>query len=518
MAYSPAPASPGPNNGGPALLNSLHSRGRSTSPPTSVPLSKRDKRRSALQERLQDLTASFSQNRDTQFRQQLHALQCDMTLINNADLYSPGPLPDSADDIAKLIENTVGGGKFAKEMASLAGMWYSRFVQEVNQVKADKDADLAMLAHRHDSNLDRFTREYSFRVHFAEEEYKNLSSTLRERLVQTISSKRARLMREKEQLDIADTNALLLHPNQFSITNPASPGGIHGNRKTRHTRHRVDLDELGNGIISEINKRKRKAPEEDVGSPVRESGAAAGTAAATSSSVPAERAKAQLAQQQQAPLYSINSLFTEKELSAHANQAHIATVHFFSTSKRGGDQPSGTATNGNNTDTEEASGVDGTGAEDNGTPATDMARTASQNYHATRSTRGHGNHALNALAELSDKPAVRPNLPYNILANYHARPSNNGAPPLPPLMNEEVDDDWARLQRLNAKPSGYFDKNLVHLLVEPVPTETEGAPTNPNRFSLLHPDFPIDMGMHLYPLKGSDDSYGQERTKKARTG
>ncbi|KAA8646419.1 Sds3 domain-containing protein [Aspergillus tanneri] len=480
--------------------------GRSTSPPNSAPLSKRDKRRSALQERLHDLTASFSQNRDTQFRQQLHALQCDMTLINNADLYSPGPLPDSADEIAQLIENTVGGGKFAKEMASLAGMWYSRFVQEINQVKADKDADLAMLVHRHTNNMERFTREYAFREHFAKEEYKNLSSTLRERLVQTISGKRARLMREKEQLDIADTNALLLHPNQFSITNPASPGGIHGNRKTRHTRHRVDLDELGNGIMSEFNKRKRKAPEDDVGSPVREGGL----------SVPAERAKAQLAQQQHAPSYSIHSLFTEKELSAHANQAHVATVHFFSTSKRG-DQPSGTATNGNNTDTEDASGVDGTGAEDSGTPGTDMARTASQNFHATRSTRTHGNHALNALAELSDKPAVRPNLPYNILANYHARPSNNGAPPLPPLMNEEVDDDWARLDRLNAKPASYFDKNLVQLLVEPVPARVDGVPSNPSRFSLLHPDFPIEMGMHLYPTRGSEDNYGQERTKKART-
>ena len=145
MAYSPAPASPVPGGPGPSLVNSLHSGGRSASPPTSVPLSKRDKRRSALQERLQDLTASFSQNRDTQFRQQLHALQCDMTLINNADPYSPGPLPDSSEEIAHLIETTVGGGKFAKEMSSLAGMWYSRFVQEVNQVKTEKDADLAML-------------------------------------------------------------------------------------------------------------------------------------------------------------------------------------------------------------------------------------------------------------------------------------------------------------------------------------------------------------------------------------
>jgi Sds3-like len=115
------------------------------SPPANPPLSKRDKRRTALQDRLQELTATFSQNRDTQFRQQLHALQCDMTLINNADPYAPGPLPDSADDIAQLIETTVGGGKFGKEMASLAGTWYSRFVQEINQVKEDKDAELVML-------------------------------------------------------------------------------------------------------------------------------------------------------------------------------------------------------------------------------------------------------------------------------------------------------------------------------------------------------------------------------------
>lgn len=315
-------------------------------------------------------------------------------------------------------------------------------------------------------------------------------------------------MREKEQLDIADTNALLLHPNQFSITNPASPGGIHGNRKTRHTRHRVDLvDELGNGILADFNKRKRKAPEEDVGSPVREGGY----------TNPAERAKAQVVQQQHAPSYSIQSLFTEKELSAHANQAHVATVHFFSTSKRA-DQPSGAATNGNNTDAEDASGADGT--EDNGTPATDMARTASQNFHATRSTRGHGNHALNALAELSDKPAVRPNLPYNILANYHARPSNNGAPPLPPLMNEEVDDDWARMDRLHTKPAGYVDKGLLQLLVEPVPAEIDGIPQNPHRFSMLHPDFPPDMGIHLHPIESGKTrpEYSSDRAKKSRTG
>lgn len=98
-----------------------------------------------MQDRLHDLTLSFSQNRDAQFRQQLHALQCDMTLINNADPYSPNPLPDSADEIAQLIENTVGGGKFAKEMMGLSGMWFSRFVQEVNGMKEARDAELTML-------------------------------------------------------------------------------------------------------------------------------------------------------------------------------------------------------------------------------------------------------------------------------------------------------------------------------------------------------------------------------------
>lgn len=106
---------------------------------------KQDKRRNAMQDRLHDLTLSFSQNRDAQFRQQLHALQCDMTLINNADLYSPSPLPDSAEEISQLIETTVGGGKFGREMASLSGMWFSKFVQEVNSMKEERDAELTML-------------------------------------------------------------------------------------------------------------------------------------------------------------------------------------------------------------------------------------------------------------------------------------------------------------------------------------------------------------------------------------
>ncbi|KAJ5103537.1 hypothetical protein N7532_004066 [Penicillium argentinense] len=487
MAYSPGPLSPGT---GPAY-GGLQ-RGRSTSPTGGGPstMTKRDKRRSQLQERLHDLTAMFSQNRDAQFRQQLHSLQCDMTLINNADPYQDGLLPDSSEDIAQLIEDTVGGGKFAKEMASLSGTWYAKFVQEVNNVKEQKDSELTQVMNRHQNSLDRHWKEYDWRVHFAKEEFNQLSGTLRERLMQNITSKRSRLMREKEQLDIADTNALLLHPNQFSITNPASPGGIGSNRKTRHTRHRVDLDELGNGIVSELNKRKRKAPEEDAGSPVRDAG---GT-------TPAERNKAYL-EKQIAPTYSMNSLFTDKELGAHANQAHVATVHFFSTSKRA-DQGSGAVTNGNNTDAEDT--PDHTGHEDNGTPsATDMIRTASQNFHVTRSTRTTAAHsALSALAELADKPATRPSIPYHILAGHQHR-ANGNAPQLTSLLNEEADDDSSRFDRLHAtKPAGWIDTALLELVTSPLPSDpVDGHPANPGRISSLHPDFPPHMNIQLQPAR-----------------
>ncbi|KAJ5240062.1 hypothetical protein N7468_004681 [Penicillium chermesinum] len=474
-------ATPGPPSPGTGATHQAgsHARGRSNSPLGGFGLSKRDKRRSALQERLQDLTTVFSQNRDAQFRQQLHGLQCDMTLINNANPYLPGPMPDSWEEISGLIEDTVGGGNFAREMASLSGSWYAKFVQEVNNIKEAKDSDLAAAMVRHRDSLGRYRRDRDFRARFAHEEFSHLANTLRERLMQSISSKRSRLTREKDHLDIADTNALLLHPNQFSITNPASPGGVHSNRKTRHTRHRVDLDDLGNGIASETNKRKRKAPEEDTGSPARDTG---GT-------TPAERSKVVFAQQS-APSYSLHSLFTDKELSTHANHAHVATVHFFSTSKRS--EVPGTTTNGNNTEAEDTPEA----TEDNSTPmAPDMARTASHNFHSTRSTRGTAANALSTLAELADKPATRPPLPYHILANYTARPNGN-APQLASLLNDEVDDDVARIERLRAKQPGWIDSSLLELVVGER-DDVESRPTS------MHPDFPSASGLQLIPAQGN---------------
>ncbi|KAK2761214.1 hypothetical protein FQN54_001735 [Arachnomyces sp. PD_36] len=502
-SYSPAPTSPTAAGASQLTSNPQNPTHRSDTPPTATnnpPQSKRDKRRTALQDRLQEITNSFAQNRDLHFRQQLHALQYDMNLIANADLYESGPLDDSAEGIGKLIDQAVAGGQFPAEMKSMAGRWYAKFVQEVNWSKEHKDAELTVLMNRHNNNLARLKHECDFRLHLAAQECDQMAATLRERLIQTVSQKRARLMREKEQLDIADTNALLLHPNQFSITNPSSPGGLQSNRKTRHTRHRVDMDEFGNGIVSEPIRgkgAKKKAPvaDDDLGSPVRDGGA----------TTPAERAK--ILQQQAPPTYSLNSLFTDKELAMNSNTAHVATAHFFSVSKKANNQGGRLASQGPNIDGDETPG-DGTGQEDNNaTPgAPDMERTASQNFHATRSTRGQGGTAaLNLLGELADKTAARPPLPYFTLNNYPGRVNNNHVPPPSTLMPEEIDDDMAKIERLmNSKPQGWIDKGLLDQVLPENYSIEEGSLLG--GAGSLDLRFPIRMDVHLVPLKRSGGS------------
>ncbi|EEH08490.1 conserved hypothetical protein [Histoplasma capsulatum G186AR] len=516
MAYSPRPVSPntlagqshGTGGAQPYMMTS-NARNRSRSPPSNPqPVSKRDKRRSALQDRVHDLAETFSNERDYYFRKQVHDLQNEMALISNSQLYDTEPLSDSPEMISELVEKLSAAGHLVAETIP-SGKWYANFVQEMNQMKEERDLELAVLMNRHRDQFSRIKREHDFKIQFAHQECAKLGETIRERLVMSISQKKNRLMKEKEQLDLADTNALLLHPNQFSIANPSSPGGLQSNRKTRHTRHRVDMDDMGNGIGSEAtHKRKRKGPmDDDFGSPARDGGM----------STPADRTKARMTQHQNAASYHISSLFTEKELAMHSNSAHVAALHFLAASKRA-KQTSTPGTNGQNAadgDDLAGSGGDGGSGQEDTSAAPEMERTASQGYHATRSTRNTGTSGLTLLGELADKTATRPNLPYFILGNYHARPNGSGsAPPPPPLMPDEIEDDLARIERLASKPRGWIDTRLVNELVDATHDhEHEHGEMidgifleSSERFGSLHPDFPAQMDVHLvrlYPRKES---------------
>jgi hypothetical protein len=322
--------------------------------------------------------------------------------------------------------------------------------------------------------LERVKYECDFRLHLAAEECEHMTSTLRERLFQALSNKRQRLMKEKEQLDIADTNALLLHPSQFSITNPASPGGNHTSRKTRFTRHREQEDL--NGVGEGPNKRKRKAADDDIGSPSR-----------NGISTPAHRGRGAALSNQTAPLYSIHSLFTDKELNFQSHQAQIAARHFFTTSRKEGD-PSHTRRRGAKDAEDKHAGEDeSASSEEEELEAPEMDRSASQNVHVTRSTRTIGGMSgLNALSDLAEKAATRPALPYATLHTHQGR-QGTFLPQPSRLMAEELEEDMLKIAQLETQPKGQVDKKALEEALKPL------AESRSN----LAPDWPVYLDIHL---------------------
>jgi hypothetical protein len=300
-----------------------------------------------------------------------------------------------------------------------------------------------------------------------------MTTTLRERLFQALANKRQRLMKEKEQLDIADTNALLLHPSQFSITNPASPGSQPTSRKTRFTRHREQEDLNGVGDVT--SKRKRKFVDEDVGSPSR-----------NGVSTPAERSRAALAHQT-APVYSVHTLFTDKELNFQSHQAQMAARHFFTTSRKEGETSNTRRRGRDDPDKHEGSDDESGSEEDEELEAPEMDRSTSQNVHVTRSTRTTGGlGGLNSLSDLAEKAATRPALPYATLHTHQGR-AGTFLPQPSRLMAEEVEEDMLKILQGESQAPGQVDRKAIEEALKPL----SEARSN------LAPDWPVYMDVHL---------------------
>lgn len=113
--------------------------------PPPQPISKRDRKRNQQMAQFQDLSNDFKENRSSYFHKQIVALQHDMNLITQADPYNPEPLDDSPEAIVGLIEVAAAGTPYQSEMSSLAGKWYSEFIQEINQAKEARDIELTQL-------------------------------------------------------------------------------------------------------------------------------------------------------------------------------------------------------------------------------------------------------------------------------------------------------------------------------------------------------------------------------------
>ncbi|RMY57472.1 hypothetical protein D0865_03100 [Hortaea werneckii] len=335
---------------------------QSPSPPpaaaitTQQPMTKRDVRRNRIMERLNQMMDSFSSNQHAHYRAQLQAVQVDMTLVLRADPYESGPLADSGDEVKALIEEVTGGGAglggeggeaAERDFAAMAGKRYKEFAGEVNDCLEKRDAELTSLHDHYHASLRSLESLTQHKLHQASEEHAALSATIRQRLIASLTKKRQNLLRDKEQLDIADSNALLLHPSHFSINNPGSPGGTaQQNRKTRHLRHRAGSPAPGDigadkGGEGNGGKKKRKAGAmEDENGNGNESPApphqpfrlppppdALGGGRSPFKDAREKSGYAQF----EAPAYSLERIFTEKELAMATATAQHATYRYFHT-------------------------------------------------------------------------------------------------------------------------------------------------------------------------------------------
>lgn len=301
-----------------------------------------------------------------------------------------------------------------------------------------------------------------YKVQIAEEEHKLLAGTIRERLTASIQQRTNRLRREKEQLDLSDSNAMLLHPNQFSINNPASPGGPQAPRKTRRTGHKFgDAEDLA---AATENKRKRKLFEDND----NESPGPSGRNLELRVGSPFREAKSRTIHAQfEAAAYSLDRLFTEKELNMAMNQATTAASHFFAKMKNA--DPQDTAnTNGTNGTAHDHGSENGDAADadqDSDSPAgaPEMVRQVSSNPHATR---GATRSAFNPAAIANGRLPFIYNPPFVLDAKIFQKP-NAQAPTPPPLAPSDVEQDIMLMMR-DAPPDDQLNEKLLQAAVHPI--------------------------------------------------
>lgn len=320
---------------------------------------------------------------------------------------------------------------------------------------------------KNESKKTEIENNYLFKAKIAEEEHKQLAATIRDRLIASIQQRTNKLKREKEQLDLSDSNAMLLHPSQFSINNPQSPGGPQAPRKTRRTGHKFgEQDDL-----QAENKRKRKFFEEnDSGSP----GPSGRGNMDVGVGSPFREAKARTMHQQfESPAYSLDRLFTEKELNFALNTATTAASNFFAKLKDqdtgAQDAANGTA-NGTTADDTTAN-EDGTttaqadGASDADSPpgAAEMTRTASSNPHATR---GQTRSAFYQSSLAEGRLPFIYNSPFVLDAKIFQKP-NAQAPTPPPLSSQDVEQDLKLMFR-DPPPEDALNERLLQAAVKPM--------------------------------------------------
>ncbi|KAI1631002.1 Sds3-like-domain-containing protein [Biscogniauxia mediterranea] len=358
----------------PAQASAMAALNKSVNRQSPQPQSKRDKKRQVLNDRLSILAEQFSRDKDRHYREELQKIQVDVNLVGRVDPYADRPLDEIDREYRELSQATNGGNNNTnnRSLLEMAGPTFQEWIHQVEDLVENRDYEMTAQKYEYERKMLEHHNTHAYKLEVAKREHRALASTLRDRLINSIISKKYRLSKEKEAIEISDSSALLLHPNQFSLTNPSSPGGTHGKRNTRLRREMEDLPGF-----SENKKRKRNAADDD-GSP-----APMRRGFDTSNTTPFWQSdRFGSLRKETGPVYSIDKLFTDKELSMTYNSAALAAHKHLLTRRDA---------NGNVLPSpEESENGNGEAAEDEDElAAPTMER---QPSHATRSTRGGQNH------------------------------------------------------------------------------------------------------------------------------
>jgi hypothetical protein len=271
---------------------------------------------------------------------------------------------------------------------------------------------------------------------------------------------------------------MLLHPNHFSIgNNPGSPGhnGSAVNKRTRHLRHHRGGSPGSVAEAGENGKKKRRLnPADD-----EQAGNESPMAALAGGRSPFKNARSQREYTQfEAPAYSLDTLFTEKELALATDTAKVATYKYFHQPQQVQDQ----ASNTNGTAVPSVDGeivesaelvadqdmADGTTAGSPPPPsqnaAPEMERTASHQVLTRGGARANPLAALSDLANAaaaasSTAPVIRENPFTPVAPPFHAvtRSEKSGAPAPPAVNNLDMENDFEMMRRAGADYPGQAD-------------------------------------------------------------
>ncbi|KAF3942304.1 hypothetical protein ABW19_dt0205621 [Dactylella cylindrospora] len=229
---SPSPiASPHPHQmviDSPPGVQQHLSQGHVAQPPPQN-ASKRDKRRAAIAGALNELNNTFNFSKDERYRTQLSILNAEMRAIAETNCHpaNNGMLPDYGGEVEEAINEVLKtSGILLAATSEKAGRFYSAFIDSVNDSVERREVEMTELHLQHTRRLKNVNLHHNLALHHAEAEYQHLVGNIRQRLLNRLQQNRKKLISDKDNLDMSEPSFAFLHPAQYAaMQSERSPGG-----------------------------------------------------------------------------------------------------------------------------------------------------------------------------------------------------------------------------------------------------------------------------------------------------